>query len=87
MRIPYALPCIDERELAEVAATIRSHWLSRGPKTQEFEQRFAESVHAPYAVGLNSCTAALHLAQLALDFACRGYSGFCGHRSCDDEPG
>ena len=66
MKIPYALPYLDERELAEVAATIRSHWLSRGPKTQEFEQRFAESVHAPFAVGLNSCTAALHLAQLAL---------------------
>ena len=66
MKIPYALPCIDERELAEVAATISSHWLSRGPKTQEFEQRFAASVQAPYAVGLNSCTAALHLALLAL---------------------
>lgn len=66
MKIPYALPYVDDQEMAEVVATIRSNWLSRGPKTHEFERRFAEAVHSPWAVGVNSCTAALHLAQLAL---------------------
>jgi dTDP-4-amino-4,6-dideoxygalactose transaminase len=52
-------------EEAAVLAVLRSGWLTRGPRTVEFEQAFAERVQAPYALGLNSCTAALHLALLA----------------------
>jgi dTDP-4-amino-4,6-dideoxygalactose transaminase len=65
MRIPYALPLIDDQEIKEVIAALKSNWLSRGPKTLEFEQLFAEYVDSPYAIGLNSCTAGLHLALLA----------------------
>ncbi|NHN29395.1 DegT/DnrJ/EryC1/StrS family aminotransferase [Paenibacillus agricola] len=65
LRIPYALPLIEDREIKEVIDTLQSNWLSRGPKTLEFERKFAASVNSPHAIGLNSCTAGLHLALLA----------------------
>ena len=51
-------------EEAAVLAVLRSGWLTRGPRTVEFEQAFSARVQAPHALGLNSCTAALHLALL-----------------------
>jgi dTDP-4-amino-4,6-dideoxygalactose transaminase len=64
--LPFARPHITEAELDEVADTLRSGWLSTGPKTKRFEREFAEVVGAPHAVALNSGTAALHLALKAL---------------------
>ncbi|MCG7345501.1 DegT/DnrJ/EryC1/StrS aminotransferase family protein [Sporosarcina sp. ACRSL] len=64
--IPYALPLIGDEEIKEVIDTIKSNWLSKGPKTVQFEEEFARYVGANYAVGVNSCTAGLHLAQLAV---------------------
>lgn len=66
MKIPYSLPFIGEEEIAEVAAAIRSKWLSRGARTQEFEAEFAKAVGSSFAVGLHSCTAGLHLSLSAL---------------------
>lgn len=63
--IPFALPCIGEEEIEAVAATMRSGWLTTGPKTQAFEQVFAEAVGAKYAMAVNSATAGLHLAMEA----------------------
>jgi dTDP-4-amino-4,6-dideoxygalactose transaminase len=63
--LPYALPCWDETEIAAVTDAIKSNWWSKGPKTIAFEERFAEFVGAKYAVAMNSCTAALHIALLA----------------------
>ena len=60
--LPYALPDTDEAEIAAVADTIRSGWLTTGPKTRQFEAAFAAAVGAPHAVAVNSCTAAMHLA-------------------------
>lgn len=60
--VPFYRPDIGEEELAAVAETLRSGWLTMGPRTHEFEQAFGRAVHAPYAVAVNSCTAALHLA-------------------------
>jgi perosamine synthetase len=60
--LPFALPDISELEIASVVETLRSGWITTGPKTKEFERRFAEAAGAPHAVMLNSCTAALHLA-------------------------
>ncbi|MCB1221521.1 MAG: DegT/DnrJ/EryC1/StrS family aminotransferase [Planctomycetales bacterium] len=51
-------------EEAAVLEVLRSGWLTRGPRTQQFELEFAARVAAPHALGLNSCTAALHLALL-----------------------
>jgi len=59
-------PSITDREIEAVADVMRSGWLGLGPKTAEFEAKFAEYVGAKYAVGVNSGTAALHLALMAL---------------------
>ncbi|RAZ80723.1 DegT/DnrJ/EryC1/StrS family aminotransferase [Planococcus halotolerans] len=63
--IPYYLPDITEAEIKEVVDTLESGWLAKGPKTIEFEEKFAEYVGAKYAVAMNSCTAALHIALIA----------------------
>jgi perosamine synthetase len=61
-RIPFHLPTIGEEEIAEVVDTLRSGWLTTGPKVRRFEAAFAAYVGARHAIALNSCTAALHLA-------------------------
>lgn len=48
-----------------VLSALRSGWLTKGPRTREFEQAFAAYVDAPHCLGVNSCTAALHLGLLA----------------------
>lgn len=60
----FAPPLIGDEEIAEVVDTLRSGWLTSGPKTERFEREFAEFVDAPAALAVNSCTAALHLALL-----------------------
>lgn len=60
--VPFFRPSITEAEVEQVVQCLRSGWLTTGPRTKEFEQRFAEFVGAKHAVALNSCTAALHLA-------------------------
>jgi len=63
--IPFSVPSIAREEIKEVADTLKSGWLSTGPRTQKFEEDFAYYTGAKYAVGLTSCTAALHMALLA----------------------
>lgn len=65
--IPFALPDITEREISGVVDTLRSNWVTTGPKVREFERRFADAVTAKHAIAVNSCTAAMHLALEALD--------------------
>jgi dTDP-4-amino-4,6-dideoxygalactose transaminase len=60
--IPFAKPCIGEEEIAAVVETMRSGWLTTGPKTREFEEAFAAAVGARHALAVNSATAGLHLA-------------------------
>ena len=60
--IPFHSACVGEEEATAAADVIRSGWLTMGPKTIEFEQSFASYVGARHAVGVSSCTAALHLA-------------------------
>ena len=60
--IPIFRPSYGEKEKQAVCETMDSGWVGLGPKTAEFEKKFAEFVGAKYAVGLNSCTAALDLA-------------------------
>ncbi len=60
--LPYALPMLEDEEINEVVNSIRSNWISKGPKTIEFEKKFAQYVGAKHAVATNSCTAALHIA-------------------------
>jgi dTDP-4-amino-4,6-dideoxygalactose transaminase len=65
-KIPFFRPALGEAEIAEVVNCLRSGWLTTGPVTRRFEEEFAHAVGARYAVALNSCTAALHLAVEAL---------------------
>lgn len=64
--LPYALPSIGEAEIAEVVDSLRSGWITMGPKVKRFEAAFAEYVGAPHAVAVNSCTAGLQIALHAL---------------------
>jgi dTDP-4-amino-4,6-dideoxygalactose transaminase len=63
--LPFSLPEIGQEEIDEVADTLRSGWLTNGPKTRAFEEAFREATGAKHAVALSSCTAGLHLALLA----------------------
>jgi dTDP-4-amino-4,6-dideoxygalactose transaminase len=56
---------LQPQDLEAVAETLRSGWLTLGPRTAEFEQAFAKQLGARHAIALSSCTAALHLAYLA----------------------
>ena len=60
--IPFSPPMIEEDDIAEVVDTLRSDWITTGPKTRAFEQKFREAFNCPAALAVNSCTAALHLA-------------------------
>jgi dTDP-4-amino-4,6-dideoxygalactose transaminase len=53
-------PAIGEEEITEVVDTLRSDWITRGPKTKRFEEDFAKFIGAPGALGLNSWTSAGH---------------------------
>ena len=64
--IPFHVPTIGDAEIAEVVATLRSGWLTSGPRTVQFEQDFRSYVQAPFALAVNSCTAGLHLSLAAL---------------------
>lgn len=61
----FGSPAIEDAEVDEVVATMRSGWLGTGPKVARFEQAFRDYKGAGYPVAVNSCTAALHLSILA----------------------
>lgn len=62
--IPYGRQQIDQSDIDAVLDTLKSNWLTSGPRVEEFERQFAEFVGARHAVAVNSGTAALHLATL-----------------------
>jgi dTDP-4-amino-4,6-dideoxygalactose transaminase len=66
--IPFALPDIGEDEIAEVVDTLRSGWITTGPKTRRFEEDFTAYLGDPglHSMAVNSATAGLHLALEAL---------------------
>src|SRR5437763_1982870 len=59
-------PAIGEEEIAEVTETLRSGWLTSGPRADELERRMAEFLEAEHVLALASGTAALHLSLVAL---------------------
>ena len=65
--IPYCLHTIEEDEIQEVIKTLKSDWLTSGPKTLQFERMFSNFIGSRYGIAVNSCTAALHLALCAHD--------------------
>jgi dTDP-4-amino-4,6-dideoxygalactose transaminase len=64
--VPFSIPDIGEEEITEVVATLRSGWITSGPRTSQFEREFREYLGAKYALAVNSCTAGLHLALATL---------------------
>lgn len=67
LSVPFFRPELNDAEIAEVVDTLKSGWLTTGPKVRRFEEEFAAAVGARQAVAVNSCTAALHLALEALN--------------------
>jgi dTDP-4-amino-4,6-dideoxygalactose transaminase len=61
----FGSPMVGEPEIAEVVDSLRSGWLSTGPKVDRFERLFREYIGAEHAKAVNSCTAGLHLCLLA----------------------
>ncbi|MHB9131106.1 MAG: UDP-4-amino-4,6-dideoxy-N-acetyl-beta-L-altrosamine transaminase [Armatimonadota bacterium] len=64
--LPYCMHEIDEEDITEIAETLRSSWLTTGPKVQTFQRCVANYVGAPNAIAINSATAGLHLVLAAL---------------------
>jgi perosamine synthetase len=60
--VPFFRPEITDTEIQDVVAVLRSGWLTTGPRVKQFEESFAAAVRARYAIAVNSCTAALHMA-------------------------
>ncbi|MBN1355595.1 DegT/DnrJ/EryC1/StrS family aminotransferase [bacterium] len=63
----FARAWIGEEEISEVVETLKSGWLTTGPRTKQFEKQLAEYLQVKHVVCLNSCTSALHLALILLD--------------------
>lgn len=59
--IPFYKPSIGLAEIKEVCSTLKSGWLTTGPKVKIFESEFAKYLKHTHAIAVNSCTAALHL--------------------------
>jgi len=57
----------DQAEEDAVVETVRSKWISTGPKNVEFENKFAEMLHVKHAVAVTNCTVSLHMALLLSD--------------------
>ncbi|HEY4744818.1 MAG TPA: DegT/DnrJ/EryC1/StrS aminotransferase family protein, partial [Desulfuromonadaceae bacterium] len=64
--LPFSTPTIDDAEINEVVDSLRSGWITTGPKVKRFEEEFRAYVGAPFAVALSSATAGLHVTLLAL---------------------
>lgn len=64
--IPITKPYFDDEEMCTLKECLDSGWVTQGPMTEKFESLFREEHPCAYAVSVSSCTAALHIALLAL---------------------
>lgn len=64
--LPFYRPALGPEEEREIIDTLRSGWITTGPKTERFEREFADYISCAHAIGVTSCTAGLHLALVAL---------------------
>lgn len=65
--IPVFKPSLEAEELDNLKKIFKNGWIGLGPLTEDFERKFSKYAGAGHAVGVNSCTAALHLALIACD--------------------
>src|SRR5690348_7190227 len=68
-QVPFHRPAIGPDEEREVLDTLRSGWITTGPKVKRFEREFAAYVGARHALAVAHCTGALHLALFAIGIA------------------
>ena len=68
-KIPYGRQSINQDDIDAVVSTLKSDYLTQGPKIREFELKFAEYVGSKYAVAINNATSGLHLSVLALNLS------------------
>ena len=66
--IPYSTQKIDQKDIEAVIKTLRSPFLTQGPKVNMFERQIAKKVNVKYAAATNSATSALHISCMALGF-------------------
>jgi perosamine synthetase len=64
--VHFSLPTIEDDELSEVIETLKTGWITTGPKSRRFEEEFRNYIGCKHAVSVNSCTAAMHLALEAI---------------------
>lgn len=64
--IPITTPFFDDKEIEKVKECLSSGWVTQGPMTAEFEKRFSVEHSCSYSVAVSSCTAALHIAMMAI---------------------
>ncbi len=64
--LQFSPPLIGQEEIDEVVASLRSGWITTGPRVERFQEDFKQFIGAPAALALNSCTSALHVALAAL---------------------
>ena len=64
--LAFSPPCIGEDEIAEVVSTLRSGWITTGPRVRRFEESFAERLGADGALAVSSCTDAMQVALASL---------------------
>lgn len=64
--LPFALPEIGQEEIDEVVDSLKSGWITTGPKAKQFEEDFAAYIGVKYSIAVNSATAGLHLALEAI---------------------
>lgn len=62
MNVPFHKPYITDDEISEVVDSLKSGWITMGPKVVRFEDEFAKYTGSRHSIAVNSCTAALHLA-------------------------
>jgi dTDP-4-amino-4,6-dideoxygalactose transaminase len=65
--LPFSPPTLGPEEIAEVVDSLKSGWITSGPKVLRFEKLFCERLKVPHAISVNSATGGLHLALLLLD--------------------
>lgn len=65
--IPYGRQSIKKDDIDAVISTLKSDFLTQGPKVEEFENKFATYTESKYAIAVNNATAGLHLSMLALE--------------------
>lgn len=65
--LPFTRPNIDERDIDEVVAVLRSGWITSGSKVKKLEEKFIQQVGCKHAIAVSSATAGMHLALHALD--------------------